>query len=185
METEAQPLTAPPVEFEAPRSTGIQVEIVMDSLRVCGELFAPGVPRRLVDVLNSNDLTYFVMNSGTLDDPFDPASEARDFDVIQLQRSGILFAVPRGQVHKPDPFEVVRKKRVPSTVVLPGFHVRGDLHLMPDADPALVPIVSDHHFVPFTDTIVTADKGRTQSWQEPLLILNMSRALFYGTKRQA
>lgn len=188
MEIEAEqqlegPAPAPVPEYMAPRSTDVAVEIVMDSFRVTGEIFAPGVPRRLVDILNSNDLAYFTMNSGTLDDPLNPGGESRSFDVIQLDRSGILFAVPRGEVHKPDPFEVVRKKRVPSTVVLPGYQVSGNLHLMPDADPRLVPIVSDHHFVPFTDVTVTASEGRSQSWREPLLIVNMTRALFYGTRQ--
>jgi len=179
---EPAPVPEAPPEPEVPRATGVIVEIVMDSFRVNGELFAPGVPRRLVDILNSNDMSYFIMNSGTLDDPLDPEAEQHSFDVIQVDRSGILFAIPRGEVRKPDPFEVVRKKRVPSTVVLPGFEATGDLHLMPDADPKLVPIVSDHHFVPFTDVTVTADKGRAQVWREPLLIINMARALFYGKK---
>lgn len=177
---DAQPNLEAPPEPEAPTATGVIVEIVMDSFRVNGELFAPGVPRRLVDILNSNDMTYFIMNSGTLDDPLNPEAETHTFDVIQLDRSGILFAIPRGEVHKPDPFEVVRKKPVPSIVVLPGYEATGYLHLMPEADPKLVPIVSDHHFVPFTNVIVTADKGRAQVWREPLLIVNMARALFYG-----
>ena len=179
---DAQPNLETPPEPEGPKATGVIVEIVMDSFRVNGELFAPGVPRRLVDILNSNDMTYFIMNSGTLDDPLNAESEAHSFDVIQLDRSGILFAIPRGELRKPDPFEVVPKKRVPSTVVLPGYNVTGHLHLMPDADPKMVPIVADHHFVPFTDVTVTADKGRSQVWREPLLIINMARALFYGKK---
>jgi len=189
VETEAQPhaqsqaYAEAPAQFEAPRATGVQVEMVMESFRVRGELFAPGVPRRLVDMLNSNDLAYFTMTSGTLDDPFDPEAEVRNFDVIQLDRGGILFAIPRGEVHKPDPFEVVRKKQVPSTIVLPGYQAFGNLYLMPEADPALIPIVSDHHFVPFTDVTVTAEKGRSQVWREPPLIINMGRALFFGTRK--
>ena len=172
-----------PIDEFAPRFTGVPVEFILDSYRVIGELFAPGVPRRLVDILNSNDLSYFVMHSGTLDDPFDPSADTRSFDVIQLDRGGILLAIPRGEIHKPDPFETVRKKRVPSTAVLPGFKVTGNLHLMPDADPALVPIVADHHYVPFTDVTVVTDKGRPQTWHEPLLIVNMTRVLFYGTRK--
>jgi len=174
---------AAPIDDFAPRFTGVPVEMLLDSYRVTGELFAPGVPRRLVDILNSNDLPYFVMHSGTLDDPFNQDADTKTFDLIQLDRAGILFAMPRGDVHKPDPFEVVRKKRVPSTAVLPGFKVTGELHLMPDADPALVAVVSDHHFVPFTDVTVVTDKGRTQSWHEPLVIVNMTRVLFYGTRK--
>jgi len=190
METEAETFTATPIEpprpqFEEPRFTGVRVEIVMDSYRVNGELFAPGVPRRLVDLMNSNDLAYFVMNTGSLDDPFNPDVAPKSFDLIQLDRGGILFAMPRGEVHPPDPFEVVRKKRVPSTIVLPGFEITGNLHLMPDADPKLVPIISDHHFVPLTDVAVVADKGRPQVWSESLLIVNMTRAVFYGTRRDA
>ena len=60
---DAQPNLEAPPEPEAPTATGVIVEIVMDSFRVNGELFAPGVPRRLVDILNSNDMTYFIMNS--------------------------------------------------------------------------------------------------------------------------
>jgi hypothetical protein len=160
----------------------VQVEILMESYRVVGELFAPGIPRRLVDILNSNDLPYFIMHAGTLDDPFNQSSEPVAFDLIQLDRAGIFFAIPRGELHKPDPFEVVRKKRVRSTVVLPGFRLTGDLHLMPDADPAMIPIVSDHHYVAFTDVTILANKGRTQMWQEPLAIVNMNRVLFYGTQ---
>jgi hypothetical protein len=171
------------IDDQAFRSTGVPVEIVLDSYRVIGELHAPGVPRRLVDIMNSSDLSYFVMRTGTLDDPFDPSAEAKSFDVIQLDRSGILFAMPRGEVKKPDPFEVVRKKRVPSTTVLPGFSVTGHLHLMLDADPALVPIVADHHFVPFTDATIVTDKGRPETWHEPLVIVNMTRVLFYGTRK--
>jgi len=181
----AQPVTPPQDEFLVPRSTGVLVEIVMDSYRVNGEIHAPGIPRRLVDLLNSNDLSYFTMHSGTLDDPFNADAERQDFDLIQLDRGGILFAVPRGEVHKPDPFEVVRKKRIPSILVVPGYKIAGDLHLMPDADPTLVTIISDHHFVPLTDATVLADKGRAQAWQEPLLIINMTRALFFGTKKAA
>lgn len=180
---EAQPQAEAPAQFEPPRAIGVRVEIVMESFRVSGDLFAPGVPRRLVDLLNSNDLAYFTMTSGVLDDPFNPEAEARSFDVIQLDRSGILFAIPRGEVHKPDPFEVVRKKTVPSTVVLPGYQAFGNLYLMPEADPALIPIVADHHFVPFTDVTVTAEKGRSQVWREPLLIINMARALFFGARK--
>src|SRR5437879_11679695 len=117
------------------------LSIVMDSFRVNGELFAPGVPRRLVDILNSNDMTYFIMNSGTLDDPLNPEAETHTFDVIQLERSGILFAIPRGELHKPDPFELVRKKRVHSTVVLQGYAATGQLHLLTVTDPYIVPNV--------------------------------------------
>ena len=155
-----------PIDEFAPRFTGVPVELVLDSFRVIGELFAPGVPRRLVDILNSNDLSYFVMHSGTLDDPFNPSADTRSFDVIQLDRGGILLAIPRGEVQKPDPFKVT-----------------GNLHLMPDADPALVPIVADHHYVPFTDVTVVTDKGRPQTWHEPLVIVNMTRVLFYGTRK--
>lgn len=174
--------TAPPEMF-TPRSTDVPVEIIMDSYRVTGELFAPGVPRRLVDILNSNDLSYFTMRSGTLDDPFSPEADVRSFDLIQLDKSGILFAIPRGEVHKPDPFEVVRKKRLQSTVVVPGFRITGELYLMPDADPILVPIIADHHFVPLTEVTVVADGGKAQAWQEQLLIVNMTRALFFGTRK--
>jgi hypothetical protein len=191
MDIETSPFTeapdstaeAPPAEIFTPRSTDVPVEIVMDSYRVNGELVAPGVPRRLVDILNSNDLSYFTMRSGTLDDPFNPEAEPLSFDLIQLDKSGILFAVPRGEVHKPDPFEVVRKKRLVSTVVLPGYRITGELYLMPDADPTLVPIISDHHFVPLTDVTVVADKGREQTWHEQLLIVSMTRATFFGTRK--
>lgn len=191
MDIETSPFTeapdsiaeAPPAEVFTPRTTDVPVEIIMDSYRVNGELFAPGVPRRLVDILNSSDLSYFTMRSGTLDDPFNPETEARSFDLIQLDKSGILFAIPRGEVHKPDPFEVVRKKRLESTFVVPGYEIRGELHLMPDADVTLVPIISDHHFVPLTDATVVAAEGRAQTWHEPLLIINMTRARFFGTRK--
>jgi hypothetical protein len=174
---------APPEDVFTPRSTDVPVEIIMDSYRVNGELFAPGVPRRLVDILNSNDLAYFTMHSGTLDDPFDPEAEPRSFDLIQLDKNGILLAIPRGDVHKPDPFEVVRKKTLESTVVVPGYRVSGEFYLMPDADPNLVPIISDHHFIPLTNVTVVADKGQPKVWEERLLIVNMTRALFFGTRK--
>ncbi len=177
-------LPAVVLEPDAPAAafTGVQVEIVMDGHRVIGELRAGGVPRRLVDILNSIDSGAVTLVDGLLDDPFSRGEPLR-FARGQLDRDAILFIMPRQQVQVvANPFEVVKKAPVPATIALPGFQVSGDVHLMPHADPASVPIIGTRHFIPLTEATVTPSEGRDHVWREPLVIVNLGRALLYAPK---
>jgi len=178
--SEALPITT----FEPPRVAALPVEAMMDSHRLRGELRLGGVPRRLVDILNSGDGAYLVIHGAQLDDPLKSAgNEPRRLETVQILRDAILFIMPRGVATPSDPFEVVKKVAAEATVVVPGFEVSGRIYLMPDADPATIPLIGTHHFIPVTDATVTAGNGRSEVWREPVVLVNMTRALLYGPNR--
>jgi hypothetical protein len=155
----------------------------MDGHRLRGELQAGRVPRRLVDILNSVDGAYLVVHGGQLDDPFKPTGgEPRRLQTIQLLRDAILFIMPRGGAQPSDRFEVVKKATTQATIVVPGFEISGTIYLMPGADPETVPLIGTHHFVPMTDATVTSGNGRSEVWREPVVLVNLARALAYGPK---
>lgn len=186
------PLTdsgVPAVEAEAPdfllnQSPAVAVDIMMDSGRVTGELRPMGAPRRLVDTLNSADAGYVVVHSGQLTDPFSAAEQPREFEVAHIGRDAILFASPRGDaVIHGSSFDAVKKIPARTTLVLPGFEIRGNMFFLPDADPAGMPMLTSHHFIPLTDATIVPVGGRLATWQEPLLIVNLGRALFYAPRK--
>lgn len=166
-----------------PRYSTMDVELVMDSYRVSGELKSPGVPRRLVDVLNAVDGAFVIVNNGELDDPLCEDDEARKFDLIQVHLDTLLFGVPRStsQVH-PDPFEIIHKVPVPSTIALPGFEVTGNVFLLPELDPAGSQMLGSRHFVPMTDTTVTSATNKACVWREPVIVVNLARALLFAPR---
>jgi len=185
VEPPALPIEAPPITaFEPPPTVSVPVEAVMGGHRLTGELQGGRVPRRLVDILNSVDGAFLVVHAAQLDDPFKPTgAEPRHLETIQILRDAILFIMPRGGAQPSDPFEVVKKVAAEATVVVPGFEISGRIYLMPDADPATIPLIGTHHFIPVTDATVTAGNGRSEVWREPVVLVNMTRALLYGPNR--
>ncbi len=162
---------------------GALVELVLDSHRVVGEVRHGGAPRRLVDMMNAIDGEYLVVHDGQLDDPFHEGEAPRHFAVIHVHRNAILLAVPRADAIRPaSPFEVVAKVPVPATIVLPGLEVAGNIHLAPDADPALAPLLASKHFMPLTDAMVVSVLNPGLTWQEPLVVVNLARALLYAPR---
>ncbi len=181
--SDASSMVEPALPFEAPASTGVPVEAVMDSHRIRGELRLTGVPRRLVDILNSIDGGYVLIHGGQVDDPLKPGDGPRRLSAIQLLRDAILFIMPRGGAPPSDPFERVKKTPVPATIVVPGFEISGNVHLMPNVDPTGVPLIGTHHFIPVTDATISAGLGRSEVWQEPIVLVNLARALAYGPRK--
>jgi len=75
--------------------------------------------------------------------------------------------------------EAVHKVPVPACIALPGYDVTGNIYLVPDADPATVPVLGSKHFVPMTDVVITPVHGAQPS-RERLVIVNLARALAYA-----
>ncbi len=162
-------------------SQGVIVELVMDSHSVVGQIPHRGAPRRLVDVLNTIDGGFLVISAGELRDPFRPEQPPRAFAAAQVHRDAILFAVPRGGTpFSGSPLEAVAKAPFPATIVLPGFEITGNVFLLPGADPVSAPLLANRHFIPMTDATIAASQGRDMARQEPLVIVNLTRALFYA-----
>jgi hypothetical protein len=162
----------------------MDVELVMDSYRITGSLQSLGVPRRLVDVLNSVDGAFVIVNDGKLDDPLRPGDEPREFELVQVHMNTLLFAIPRSasQVH-PDPFEIIQKVPVEATVALPGFEIVGSVFLLPQIDPAASQLLGSRHFVPMTDATVTSAMNPACTWHEPVIVVNLARALLFAPRR--
>jgi len=166
-----------------PQLTGVAVELVMDSYRIIGELRSQGGPRRLVDILNAVDASFILVHDGRLDDPLVEDDEPRAFEVVQLHLNTLLFAVPRGTLADVgNPVEAVRKVPVPATIALPGFEVTGNIHLLPEADPKRTALMGSRHFVPMTDATVIAAFNRNRVWREPIVVVNLARAVLFAPK---
>jgi len=179
----APPPAEPAPQFQELQRLSIPVEAMTDSHRIIGELQLMGVVRRLVDILNSIDGGYLLFHECRVDDPFKTGDEPRHLEVIQILRDAILFIMPRSDAHPSDPFEVVRKAPVPASIVVPGFEIAGDVHLMPGADPVSIPLIGTHYFAPVTNATVRAAQGRSDVRQEPVVLVNLARALLYGPRQ--
>jgi hypothetical protein len=173
---------------EAPAATAgppvavSRVELILDNFRLTGNIRQAGVPRRLVDLMNNSDIEFFVMNDCRIDDPFRPEDPPRKLKSVEIFRESILFALPRGgdAPEHGDAFETVRKVPVPTTIVIPGFEVRGNAHFIPDVKPEDVPMMQNRHFVPLTDACISASGGRTATWNEPVAVVNLMQALLFA-----
>lgn len=169
-----------------PAFSVVRVEMVLDNYRLVGELRQPGVPRRLVDTMNNNDIDFLVVENARADDPFTDLDEPRPFRKVEVVRTSVLFAIPRGgdQVDHGDSFETVRKVPVLATIVLPGFEVCGNVHFLPDVKPEEVPMLQQRHFIPVTDARISASGGRRASWNEPVAVVNLAQALFFAVNKR-
>jgi hypothetical protein len=156
------------------------VELVIDSYRVTGEIRSQGGPRRLVDILNTGEMPFVVVYDGELDDPRID-DEPRRFGLIQVHLETILFAIPRSDsgVH-PDPYEIVAKVPVPSTVTVPGYELSGNIYLLPEMDPAGTHLLGGRHFVPMTDVTIHANGDCDATWSEEIVVLNLARTRLFA-----
>ncbi|MEX1194332.1 MAG: hypothetical protein WD904_00820 [Dehalococcoidia bacterium] len=171
-----------PNELPALQHSTMDVELIMDSYRVSGELQSVGVPRRLVDFLNSVDGNFIIIHGGDLDDPL-VEDEPRHFEQIQVHMNTLLLAIPRSasQVH-PDAFEIIQKVPVPTTIAVPGFEITGNVFLMPQIDPAGSQLLGSRHFVPVTDATVASATNHECVWHEPAVVVNLARALVFAPR---
>jgi hypothetical protein len=167
----------------APAGAEITVELIIDSYRVTGELQGHGGPRRLVDLLNVSDEPFVKVRDGALDDPLIEGDEPRRFDTAQVHREAILFAIPRSDsdVH-PDPYDLVKKVPVPTTITVPGFEINGNVHLLPEIDPTAGHPLGGNHFIPMTDVSIRTVAGSEPAWSEPVIVVNVSRVRLFAPR---
>ena len=173
-----EPSTEPPVDvFAAPALQVVPVELILDSHRISAEIQHPGAPRRLVDYLNAVDGARIILHHAAVN------GGASSSVAGQVHRDGILIAMPRGNtVFTARTLEVVPKKPVSAVVVLPGYKVSGNVYMLPDIDPANTPLIGNRQFIPMTDVTITPAAAGGDSWQEPLVVVNLARTLFFVPK---
>ena len=154
----------------------------MDTYRVTGWLVFAGGARRLVDILNSVDVNYFVVKDGQIDDPWTEADTPQRFIAIQVHLDNILIAIPRGAgVQQSDQFEAVQKVPHPSVIAMPNYEVSGSVHLVPEISPETAQMLA-RHFTPVADTQITAAPNKSVRWQEPLVVVNPARAVLFASR---
>ena len=160
----------------------IPVEFIVDSHRITAEIRHPGAPRRLVDYLNSVDGPRIAIYNCAVGDSQDHAGVGQ-FDDAQIHRNGIIIAIPRGNTtFTARTLEVVHKRPVPAVLAFPGYHVDGNIYMVPEIDPTNTPLIGNHNFLPVTDATITPAGAPERAWKEDLLSVNMTRALLYVPK---
>src|SRR5574341_140722 len=87
--------------FAVARPQVARVELVIDSHRITGDLRYGGPPRRLVDILNALDGGYATVFAGSMASSQRPDEDVQEFDIAQVRRDAILFAVPLGDTPAP------------------------------------------------------------------------------------
>jgi hypothetical protein len=163
--------------YAAPALQVVPVELILDSDRIIAEIQHPGAPRRLVDYLNAVDGARIILHNAAV------SGGASSSGAAQVHRDGILIAIPRGNtVFNARTLEVVPKKPVPAVVLLPGYQVSGNVHLLPDVDPANTPLIGNRHFIAMTDVSITPAAAADDGRQEPLVVVNLARTLFFAPK---
>jgi hypothetical protein len=163
--------------------SALGVEFVMDSFRVIGEIVTPGGPRRLVDIMNAIDVAYVLVRNAQVDDPLTDEDTPRPFDIVQVHLNTILFGVPHGSdVMQKDPMEAVHKVPVPSMIAMPGYEMRGNIHMLPEIEPGETPLLGTRHFVPLTNVEIRAAFNPRCIWREELVVVNLARAVLYAPR---
>ncbi|MDO8614086.1 MAG: hypothetical protein Q7R32_14885, partial [Dehalococcoidia bacterium] len=72
------------------------------------------------------------------------------------------------------------KRPTAATILLPGIEVTGQIHLPPGADPGSVPLLGRRDFLPVTDAVVTQSAFTIVRWEQPLVVVNLDRAVIYA-----
>lgn len=161
-----------------------RAELIVGNFRLTGDIRQVGVPRRLVDLMNNSDVEFFIVKNGEIDDPFSAGGARRKLKSVEVLRESILFAMPRGgdAPEHGDTFETVKKVPVPTTIILPGFELRGNVHFIPDVAPEDVPMMQNRHFIPVTDVRISASGGSSGTWNEPIAIVNLIQAKIFAVE---
>jgi hypothetical protein len=175
-----------PPEFlrrEAPQEQGdaVLVELLLETHRVTGIVDQTGAQRRLVDLLNTADGPVLTVRDASVESVADPNEQPRRCPVLQVRRQSILVAVPvRGLTPSGRGLEAVEKRPTAATILLPGIEVTGQIHLPPGADPGSVPLLGRRDFLPVTDAVVTQSAFTIVRWEQPLVVVNLDRAVIYA-----
>ena len=162
------------------------VELVLDTFRVSGQLVYTGGPRRLVDILNNIDHAFILLREAEVDDPLRDDDAPRPFDLVQVQLNTVLFAVPHGvAIQTKDPLETVRKVPVSCTIALPGFEVTGTIHMLPDLAPESAQILGARHFIPVTNASIVSAFDHDTIWRPEVVVVNLARAVLFAPHARA
>ncbi len=160
-------------------------EIIVDDYRICGELAVTGGPRRLVDILNAIDGIVTVRDA-TLDYPLRSGASSIEAPITHIHLQTVLFAIPHGaDVRHEDPFEKVNKVPIPCTIVLPGFEISGNIHMVAEVDPTESQLLTTLHFVPLTDAKVVSLTNPQVTWEADVLVVNLTRSVVYAPNCRA
>jgi len=161
------------------------IEILVEDYRVRGELVATGGPRRLVDILNAAEDIVSVRDA-RLDYPLSEEAEATCVPLAHVHLNTILFAVPHGpDVLFEEPFQKVDKIPVECTIVVPGFQISANIHMLRDADPGESHLLTTLHFVALTDARVFSLERPSISWHADVIVANLKRAVVYAPNVKA
>ncbi len=162
----------------------VRAELWLETHRVTGIIDQSGRPRRLVDTLNAIDGPIAILRDATLVSQANPAEGERRFHLLHLKREAILLAIPLTNLPRSPGAEVMAKKSVSATLMLPGLEVTGRVYLPPEVDPAAVRMLGKDSFLPVTDAQVTQTTHAGESRREPLVVVNLGRALLYAPTPQ-
>lgn len=171
--------------FAADQIQVVKVQFVIDSHRITGDFRYGGPPRRLVDLLNALDGGYATLFNGALGSAQKADEDMKDFEVAQVRRDAILYAIPLSATPAAGSYaEAVRKIPVPTTLGLPGYDITGNCYHAPEADPIMAPVLSSRSFIPMTDAVIRPT-FKAKIGREELVVVNLARVLVYAPNVQA
>lgn len=178
--TFTEEITAEIGAFPAGQAQVLKVQLVIDGHRLTGEFHYTGVMRRLVDYLNALDSGYATIVNGSIGSAQRFDDEGKRFDVAQVRRDAILFAVPLNDTPPAGSSpETVLKVPVPTTLGLPGYDITGNTFHAPQADPVGAPVLAGRNFIAMTEAVVRPTfKAKIQ--REDLVVVNLARVLVYA-----
>ncbi|MEE8347672.1 MAG: hypothetical protein V3S20_10015 [Dehalococcoidia bacterium] len=162
----------------------VRAELWLETHHVTGIIDQSGRPRRLVDTLNAIDGPFVMVRDATVESLANPDEGERRFHLLHLKREAILLAIPLTNLPRSPDAEVLAKKSVSATLMLPGLEVTGHVYLPPEVDPTTVRMLGKDSFLPVTDAQVTQITHAGGSQREPLVVVNLGRALLYAPTPQ-
>lgn len=164
------------------------VEVFLDRARVFGVLPNIGQNRRLVDVLNSTDLTFELQLAEAR---LHGGQQSQRYKSVTLKKQDVLYAIPRetqDQLRARALYRTGMSVRttapLPLSLLLPGYLVRGTAYVSPalanraTIDPEALPV-----FLPLTDATIGLADGTNHS--EAVVIVNRAAVLALGRAAEA
>ena len=158
----------------------VRAELLLETHRVTGAFEQSGPPKRLVDTLNAIDGPTAVLRDAIVESLANHGEDQLRFDLLQLKRDAILVAIPATDIPHSPGAEIIEKKPVLATFMLPGLEVTGHAYLPQAADPAAMPMLGRESFLPVKDAHLTQVAHGGGRRQEPLVVVNLGRVLLYA-----
>lgn len=167
--------------FGADQAQVMKVEFVIDSHRVNGEMRYGGPPRRLVDLLNGLDAGYTTIYNGSMGTVQRSDEQMKHFDLAQVRRDAILYAIPLSDTPRSGYGEIVPKVPVETSLALPGYQLTGNCYHVPNVDPSTIAMLSGRSFIPMTDVVIKP-ATRAKAAREEIIVVNLARVLVYAPR---